>query len=1049
MGYVLKSTCHPFFSSSLHSPIPMNLSIIQKLRQLTQLDMQSQWHETSEGILNHSLPAESREFAALNENHYIVWSKGRQVQWLTQKITIPQNLAGYPLESFSLRLALSWWAEDAQIYVNQKLVQAGDLFDSSARILLTPFAKPGEEIAVTLRLVSPAHDIGGLMRSRLIYERDYPEIDPGFIADELDVLAQYLEAFEPDKMPFLEEFLQAIDWENVSNIKIFDQSLFQLRQTLKSLAETIKKRQFHIMGHAHLDMAWLWPLGETWEVGERTFSSVINLQQEFPDLKFGHTSPILYEWIENHRPDLFQQIQEAVHHQSWELLGGMWVEPEVNLISGESLVRQLLYGQKYFQEKFGMISKVAWLPDSFGFSWQLPQLCTQAGIEYFVTGKLHWNDSTKFPLGAFWWESPDGTKLFTAMSPPNVAGVMDTNPITMVNYAVNWEKQTGLQDSFWLPGVGDHGGGPSRDMWQVKHRWQHSDFFPQINTTTAFDYLSNIKNQLLNKSENIPLWQDELYLEFHRGCYTTHADQKQQNRRCEGLLCEAEVWSSIASIIHQYTYPKDELEKAWKQVLLNQFHDILPGTSIPQVFVDANQAWDFVQQTTQQIINEALQAIASQINFSQAPQENAKPIVIFNSLNWMRSEVIRYPIESGDWEIYDLEGNLLPSQITFDHQLCFLANNIPSLGYRVFWLCSQKKSDLLVEDKNNSDFILENSQVKVKINPETGEIDSLFDKNNQKEILQGSGNQLQFFEDKGQYWDAWNIDPNYAQHPLPNAILKSIEILESGPIQQKIRVIKQFNQSEFCQDYCLEINSPILKIITQVNWQESHVLVKAAFPLTLESDQIYYEIPCAAIARPTRPETPAEKAKWEVPALQWADLSDIEQNYGVSLLNDSKYGYDGQPSQLRLTLLRSAEWPDPQADKGLHQFTYGIYPHVGTWQIAKTVQRGYELNRPLRVFSPSEISSNFSLPTIHQFLGFDADNVCLMALKQAESDQNSWILRVYECEGKSVELEFQNNLNLAIAETVNLLEQTTDLVTVIHPWKIANFHLIIKNSDRP
>ncbi|MFM7437605.1 MAG: glycoside hydrolase family 38 C-terminal domain-containing protein, partial [Snowella sp.] len=377
-----------------------------------------------------------------------------------------------------------------------------------------------------------------------------------------------------------------------------------------------------------------------------------------------------------------------------------------------------------------------------------------------------------------------------------------------------------------------------------------------------------------------------------------------------------------------------------------------------------------------------------------------------------------------------------------------------SLGYRVFWLCPHKNLDVLVQQKEHSEFILENDYLKVKINSETGEIDSIFDKNNHKEILQSSGNQLQFFEDKGQYWDAWNIDPNYAQHPLPNAILKSIEILESGLIHQRIRVIKQFNQSEFCQDYCLGINSPILKIITQVNWQESHVLVKAAFPLTLESEQIYYEIPCAAIARPTRPETAADKAKWEVPALQWADLTDLDQNYGVSLLNDSKYGYDGQPNQLRLTLLRSAEWPDPQADKGLHQFTYSIYPHSGNWQTAKTVQRGYELNRPLRIFSPGEnsyLSQNsfkISLPPVHEFLNINVDHLCIMALKQAEFNPESWILRVYEWAGKLAELGFKNNLNLAIAENVDLLERTTDLVTEIHPWKIASFHLIIKKGDR-
>ncbi len=857
------------------------LELIQKLRYLTQRDIQAQWYRTNESVLTASFQADQFEIAPLNENQYVVWAKGRQVQWLTQKLIIPHDLASYPLAGLSLRLALTWWAEDAKIYVNGQLVQEGDLFDSTARILLTPSAQPGDAITVTLRLVSPAHDIGGLMRSRLLYERNYPELDPGFIADEFEVLYKYLEAFEPDQLPILENALQTIPWENVKDAEAFDQSLIALRNQLKPLASTITDRQFHLLGHAHLDMAWLWPLAETWEVGERTFRSVLNLQQEFPDLKFGHTSPILYEWIETHRPELFTQIQEAVNAKRWELLGGMWVEPEVNLIAGESFVRQFLYGQRYFDEKFGVISKVAWLPDSFGFTWQLPQFCQQAGIKYFVTGKLHWNDSTKFPYGAFWWRSPDGTQLLTAMSPPNVAGVMDTNPITMANYAVEWEKQTGLQDSFWLPGVGDHGGGPSRDMWQVKQRWQASEFFPKINTTTALSYLSNIGNQLLTEAEKIPVWQDELYLEFHRGCYTTHADQKQQNRYCENLLYETELWSSIAHLVTGLIYPKVELEKAWKQVLLNQFHDILPGTSIPQVFIDSNQAWQQVQSTIQPILEKALQAIASQIDLSQSPFKQAKPIVIFNSLNWQRSAVITYPTDGKNFEVYDLTGNCIPIQITDDHKLCFLAENIPALGYQVFWLNSLNDYAISKSINDTQEFTLENQFIKVIINSETGEIDSIFDKQHQKEILKGVGNQLQFFEDKGQYWDAWNIDPNYADHSLPAATLKSIQVIESGPIQQKIRVIKQFNQSEFCQDYCLESHSPILKIITQVNWQESHVLVKAAFPFALESDVIHYEIPCAAIARPTRPETPAEKAKWEVPALQWADLTDPEQNYGV------------------------------------------------------------------------------------------------------------------------------------------------------------------------
>ncbi|MEB3311693.1 MAG: alpha-mannosidase [Snowella sp.] len=1017
------------------------LELIQKLRHLTQRDIQAQWYRTAQKVLTEEFQADQWEIAPLNENQYIIWAKGRQIQWLTQQIIIPHDLAGYPLAGLSLRLALTWWAEDAKIYVNGELVQEGDLFDSMARILLTPSVQTGEKITVTLRLVSPAHDIGGLMRSRLLYERNYPELDPGFIADEFEVLHKYLEAFEPEQLPILENALHTIPWDKVNDAEAFDQALLELREQLTPLARNITDRQFHLLGHAHLDMAWLWPLAETWEVGERTFRSVLTLQQEFPDLKFGHTSPVLYEWIEKHRPELFSQIQQAVKAGRWELLGGMWVEPEVNLISGESFVRQFLYGQRYFQEKFGKISKVAWLPDSFGFTWQLPQFCKLAGIEYFVTGKLHWNDSTKFPYGAFWWRSPDGTQLLTAMSPPNVAGVMDINPITMVNYAVEWEKQTDFQDSFWLPGVGDHGGGPSRDMWQVKQRWQASEFFPNIYTTTAFSYLSNLKYQQFSENKKIPVWQDELYLEFHRGCYTTHADQKLQNRRCENLLYEAELWSSIAHLVTGLTYPKAELEQAWKLVLLNQFHDILPGTSIPQVFTDANQAWQQVRLMIKPILENALQAIASQINLSQPLSKQAKPIVVFNSLNWQRSEVVTYPIEDKNFQIYDISGNLIPSQITNDQKLCFLAENIPAFGYQVFWLFSTNNQSFSKSINHAEDFILENQFIKVMINSETGEIDSIFDKISQREILSDAGNQLQFFEDKGQYWDAWNIDPNYADHPLPTATLKSIQIIEYGPILQKIRVIKQFNQSEFCQDYCLENHSPILNIITQVDWQESQVLVKAAFPLALESDVIHYEIPCAAIARSTRPETPAEKAKWEVPALQWADLTDTEQNYGISLLNNCKYGYDGQPNQLRLTLLRSPKWPDPQADKGIHQFTYAIYPHSDTWQTAKTVQRAHELNCPLHVMSVGPSTANLlpkTLPSTHQFLDLNAENVCLMAFKQAETDPSCWILRFYECEGKTANLQITNHLNLAIADTVNLLEESIDPATAIAPWKIVS-----------
>ena len=1037
-------------------------SAIEKIHQLTQINVQDNWFWCFNDLPIDrdsliTINPNNWQAAPVNQKKYITWEKGQKVCWLAQKITIPRALKNYSLSAFALRLVLTWWAEDAQIFVNGELVQQGDLFDSSARIVLTKSAIPNREILVAIRLISPGHDIGALMRSQLVYEREQQQdyansIDPGFIADELSILYKYLAQFESEKLTRLAQEIDSIDWNLVANTEEFDRTLFNLRQRLLPLAKDIKQRCFYPIGHAHLDMAWLWTTQETYGVAQRTFQSVLNLQQEFPYLTFCHTSPALYEWIEENRPDLFAAIVEAVKQGKWEVIGGMWIEPEVNLVSGESLVRQLLYGQRYFQEKFGEITKAAWLPDSFGFCWQLPQIFKQSGIDYFVTGKLHWNDTTKFPHGCFWWESPDGTQIFTLMSPPNVAGVMDTNPITMTDYAVEWESQTGLSEIFWLPGVGDHGGGPTRDMLEVARKWQNSPFFPKIQFSTAIEYLEKIsQNPKIKTNSQFPIWQDELYLEFHRGCYTTHADQKRFNRYCEGLLYQAELFATLASLIQKRKRDCDwllKIEKAWKKVLFNQFHDILPGTSIPEVFIEANRDWQEVIEVGEEILTNSLKAIASSITLPSLPQPEAKPIFVFNSLNWERSEVVAISVSQENWEVRDLDGKKVPVQWSKDNELLFWAEDIPSVGYRLFWLCRNLDNEpLKYQDTKN--FVLENEYLKVVINSQTGDLNSIFDKINRKEVLKGPGNQLQAFEDRGQYWDAWNIDPNYHQHPLPPTTLKSIQWLDSGEVRQRIRVVRQLGNSEFRQDYILQANSPVLKIATIVDWQETHVLVKAAFPLNIESDFVTYEIPCGAIARSTRPQTPAEKAKWEVPALRWADLSDNNEDYGVSLLNDCKYGYDSQPDCLRLTLLRGSVWPDPTADKGIHQFTYAIYPHRGSWRSAKTVHRGYELNLPLQVVAGEEsnkINDQYKqLSPVSSLINLSAENLILMAFKYGEDE--SLILRCYECQGKIAKLVSQGNLELKIAHAVDLLERKQQQdrnskennIQQIQPWQIATF----------
>ncbi|MEZ2225473.1 MAG: alpha-mannosidase [Microcoleus sp.] len=1176
-------------SASVSSASNNISEVVERLRRLTLWDAQSGWryYDSDLAVVN-GVNICNWPVAELNHKGHIAWPAGKQVFYLGQKFVVPPNLSAYPVTGLRLLLSLTWWADNVQIFVNGELVGVGDLFDCAVRLLLSPAVLLGDEFLVILRLVSPGHDSGALVKSVCLYEAaDSACFDPGFVADELEILQNSLSGnfsnlnfqYSPTKnivhggLVVKGEMLKSqvelavglIDWSVVGDRQKFDRSLSSLRQNLlgflggfqdglkvetaegtegtegggrervfgraesdestsiyigeSSGKSSIYKGKIYLVGHAHLDLAWLWPVAETWEVAERTFESALKLQSEFPGLIFCHSTPALYAWIEEHRPDLFAEITKQVVAGLWEVVGGMWVEPDLNLISAESMVRQVVYGQRYAQEKFGELMRVVWLPDTFGFGWQLPQILRDGGVDYFVTQKLRWNDTTEFPYGAFWWEGLDGTKIFSMMSGPIGENI---ESVKMANHLFDWQIKTGLQSAVWLPGVGDHGGGPTRDMLEVAKRWELSPFFPRLEFVKAVDYLALIESQFspeisqsqadvsmrdnsaavesanLGKTSQsqtdvsrlplLPLWKDELYLEFHRGCYTTHADQKRYNRRCEELLYQAELLSSLATICAGAIYPKSELEIAWKKVLFNQFHDILPGSSIAQVYADANLGWAEVDRTCRSIVLTSLDAIASQISLPSPPQPDAQPILIFNSLNWSRSEVVSLSLPDSaatTWAIYDLSGQRLTTQIQPcdrpqpQSTLLFLANNLPPVGYRVFWLCPEaaetlENSSPLPENYNQTwlgevttniarnegvcqetpfvppIMLLENEFIRVKVDSETGNLSSIWDKLNHREVLNESGgNQLQSFQDGGQYWDAWNIDPNYAKYPLAAPILKDITWISQGEIRQSLRVVRQIGKSEFYQDYIVEIGSPVLKIKTVVDWQEKHVLVKAAFGLNVEADLATCEIPGGAIERTTKPQTAAEKAKWEVPILRWTDISN--DDFGVSILNDCKYGCDLQPNQIRLTLLRSSTWPDEQADIGIHEFTCAVYPHRGNWQDAGTVRHGYELNLPLlvKVFPKLDENHHRTLPTVGKFLDLSAENLVLMAFKQSEDNANLWILRCYESQGKEARLELESDLSLAISQSVDLLEKPANLPEKsedgkgfqISPWKIASFSI--------
>jgi alpha-mannosidase len=1021
---------------------------LDRLRRLSQQDLLTDWRVWRDAhIIDLDLSAGVQ--ASLNEKGQIAWERGRQEIWLAQQVIMPIGLDGFPVTSLSCRLAFTWWAEIAQVFVNGELVQEGDLFDHSPRVLLMSAVVPGTAVDVRLRLVSPGHDIGALMRSRLIFESTDPMYpDPGWLADELAVMVQQVASFQPGKLGGLAGIIDRIDYGLVAvDSRQFIAQVLAVRQQVRAMGfgedlptplggspdqqpfghpsvreasacaeEGISPssgldgiKSIQLLGHAHLDMAWLWEVAETWEVAERTFRSSLKLQQLFPDLTFCHSTPALYEWMELNQPEVFAGICQQVQAGKWEIVGGMWIEPDLNLISGESIARQIIYGQEYTRSRFGAHTQVAWLK--------------QGGIDYFVTQKFLWNDTTKFPHQLFWWESPDGSRVLSLMSSAIGEGI---DPLKMIDYACQWQINTGEDESLYLFGVGDHGGGPTRDMLELADRWSHSDVFPDLEFTTAIKYLDKLASR--TDSHLLPVWQDELYLEFHRGCFTTHADQKRSNRQCEDLLYQAELWSSIACIVTKQDYPADlklQIETAWKQTLFNQFHDIIPGTAIEPVYVTANEGWENVERVTTQIISDALGKICDRVLLPTPPVEGAIPIIIFNALNWHRTEVISLylpEMESNQiWQVHDNAGKLLPTD-SLGAEIFFLAADLPSVGYELFWLVPYVLMGMdPIEDPKprwkdrkilgSGDFIFKNQFVRVEIDSHTGDIASIWDEVNQRKVLTSIGaNHLEAFQDDGQYWDAWNIDPKYAEKQLPPSQLRSIEWIDKGQIRQCIR---------------------------------------ANFPLNLTADRSTAETACGAIDRPTKPETDVEKAKWELPMHRWVDLTDNSSEYGVSILNDCKYGFDAGSDYLRLTLLRSSKWPDPTADRGYHKFTYAIYPHSGTWQAAQTVSKGLELNSPLQVVRVGEGGTKRrgdertgrSLITNNSFLDLQAQNLVLMAFKPAETLDRSWVLRCYEAYGVEGEITLTGDLDLGIDRALNILEepQSEMLDPIVKPWQIRSF----------
>jgi alpha-mannosidase len=805
------------------------------------------------------------------------------------------------------------------------------------------------------------------------------------------------------------------DWQFAAAPAVLTESdRRQLRETRKWLQETLGSYKdvavgsVLLTGHAHIDLAWLWPLEETRRKARRTFYTVLSLMDRYPDFYFNQSSAQLYAWIEQDDPSLFEKIRTRVREGRWEIIGGMWVEPDGNLPCGESWVRQLLLGQTYFASKFGSCPRVAWIPDSFGFPANLPQLLRLSGIEYFFTHKLTWNEHNPFPFDLYWWEGLDGSRV-VAHSFFN-PGRGYNGDICAWDIGETWRNFGGklYHDQTLLAfGYGDGGGGPTAEMLERFERFRAFPGLPQLQMGKVEAFYDRVTTKTL------PTWVGEKYLEYHRATYTTQGRIKSLHRKLERAIVDAEIAALLEG-----THPREQLEQLWQTLLLHEFHDILPGSSIRSVYEAAEKT-----------LASALENARSLRDRSLRRHSDSSELTIWNLQLDERPLRVEIADASQASTIFVATHEEIFSQPTADNTLLLAAPQIlvPPFG-SVSLRRDDRKPGRQGGKLRGSDSELENDLLKVVIDAD-GTIASLFDKEHDRETLLDRANQLWFFIDIPRQFEAWDIDASYPSEGTELVASEPPKLIESGPIRASIRVTRAVEDIRIVQDYRLYDDERLLEIRTRAQWYGRRRLLRALFPLRIRSHQGWTETAFGAVPRSTHQNTSWEEAKFEVPGHRWADLS--EPAYGVSLLTDSKYGYSIRGNVIGLSLLRSPIYPDPFADEGDHEFIYALYPHAGDWRNG-TVRAARNLNSSLCSILPVPEKSgqqDSSSGSLVASIRLTKGRLELSALKKAE-DSDSVILRLYEPHGDRGVAAIETKHAIHDVTLVNLLEEPIEQLPI-------------------
>ena len=789
------------------------------------------------------------------------------------------------------------------------------------------------------------------------------------------------------------------------------QAVREARRVLHERLGWIKGRypsvgKLALTGHAHLDLAWLWPINETRRKARRTFSSVLGLMDRYEDFIFNQSSAQLYTWIEEDDPEMFRRIKERVAEGRWEPVGGMWVEPDCQMIGGESFARQLLYGQRYFEDQFGQRPTVAWLPDTFGFSPAIPQLLKGAGLTGFFTYKLNWSESNEFPYDLFEWEGLDGSRVLAhTFENPGADYSGDVVPDDLLGTWRNFAGKRHHEESLFSFGWGDGGGGPTERMLQNYSRLKDFPASPGLRMARVDEFFDSLPKK------DLPRWVGELYLELHRGTLTTQGVIKSLNREAEHRLLEAEAFASVASL-YDATYPAAKLESAWKTLLLNQFHDILPGTSIREVYDDARPQLRKAVKAAKEVRGAALRSP------ERDGGEMEKAVLVANAGLHPRPLSILLEDHSARGAT-DAEGNHLPAQRTVGGLLVHHPGNlVPALGWTVLYPTEDESEAAggvrAVEKQGGA--VIENGSLRVEVGPD-GTLHAIYDKEAGREVLEDRGNQLWAYTDKPRQFDAWDIEANYESEGEELAGPVRVSVVEPGPLRGALQVERSWRNSRIVQTYGLLSGSRRLDVASEIHWHERQVLLRALFPVRVRSHEATFETMYGAVKRPTHHNTTWDSARFEAAAHRFCDLS--EPGYGVALLNDGKYGHSVRDNVVGISLLRGPLYPDPHADEGVHRFTYSLFPHPGGWEEAGVVREAFALNSPLCRVDLSSVETKTSRET--GFVTADGVELALGSLKRAEAGE-ALILRLYEPHGARGTASLRFGRRVEKAGRTNLLE---------------------------